>query len=115
MGASIRGVGKKDPASVRTLKVFQAYRFALDPNDRQQSQLASHCGAARFAFNWALALVKERLEKRAQQADTLSVPWRLAELRREWNRAKADAAPWWPENSKEAYSSGLDALSRALN
>jgi putative transposase len=37
-----------------------------------------------------------------------------AGLRREWNRAKHQVAPWWPENSKEAYNSGLDALARAL-
>jgi putative transposase len=42
------------------------------------------------------------------------VPWSLFELRREWNRAKDEVAPWWPENSKEAYSSGLDGLARAL-
>ncbi|MGH2708348.1 MAG: IS607 family element RNA-guided endonuclease TnpB, partial [Actinomycetota bacterium] len=35
-------------------------------------------------------------------------------LRREWNAAKAEVAPWWAANSKEAYSSGLDALARAL-
>jgi putative transposase len=42
------------------------------------------------------------------------VPWTLPELRREWNRAKDQVAPWWTENSKEAYSSGLDGLARAL-
>jgi putative transposase len=44
----------------------------------------------------------------------VQVPWTLAELRWEWNRAKHDVAPWWAENSKEAYNSGLDALARAL-
>jgi putative transposase len=92
----------------------RAYRFALDPNDRQRSALASHCGAARFAFNWGLGLVKERLEGR-ESGSGARVPWSLPELRREWNRAKAEVAPWWAENSKEAYSSGLDALARALS
>jgi putative transposase len=40
--------------------------------------------------------------------------WTLPALGREWNRAKAEVAPWWAENSKEAYKSGLDALARAL-
>jgi putative transposase len=35
-------------------------------------------------------------------------------LRKEWNRLKDEFAPWWRENSKEAYNSGLDALARAL-
>ena len=42
------------------------------------------------------------------------MPWTLAALRREWNRAKDQVAPWWADNSKEASSSGLDGLARAL-
>jgi putative transposase len=93
--------------------VHQAYRFALDPTPRQQRALASHTGAARFAYNWGLELVKQRLDARTDGQD-VQVPWTLAALRREWNRAKAEVAPWWPANSKETYSSGLDALARAL-
>jgi putative transposase len=93
--------------------VIQAYRYALDPTPRQQGALASHCGAARFAFNWGLNLVKECLNQRSAGLD-VEVPWTLPALRREWNRAKASGAPWWAENSKEAYNSGLDALARAL-
>ncbi len=64
--------------------------------------------------NWGLDLVKERLERQAA-GEAVAVPWTLPTLRWEWNRAKPEAAPWWPENSKEAYSSGLDALARALS
>ena len=94
-------------------KVLQAYRFALDPTPAQRRALASHCGAARVAHNWGLHLVQERLEQRRAGED-VEVPWTLPELRREWNRAKDQVAPWWVENSKEAYSSGLDGLTRAL-
>jgi len=94
---------------IGSTKVLQAYRFALDPNDRQGSKLASHCGAARFAFNWGLAFVTNRLEER-----TSDVPWTFPALLREWNRVKEEVAPWWTENSKEAYSSGLSALASAL-
>ncbi len=93
--------------------VTQAYRFALDPSPAQVRALASHVGAARFCFNWGLSLVKSRLDETAGGAD-LVVPWSLPALRREWNQAKTEVAPWWAENSKEAYSSGLDALARAL-
>jgi putative transposase len=47
-------------------------------------------------------------------ARTVHVPWSLASLRKEWNQAKAEVAPWWAENSKECYSSGLDGLARGL-
>ena len=36
----------------------QAFRFALDPTPAQVSLLESHCGAARFAFNHMLGVVK---------------------------------------------------------
>jgi putative transposase len=93
--------------------VLQAYQFALDPTPRKQGSLASHTGAALFAYNWGLELVTTRLEQRRAGED-VQVPWTLPELRREWNRAKQQVAPWWAENSKEAYNSGLDALARAL-
>jgi putative transposase len=93
--------------------VLQAYRFALDPTPRKQGSLASHAGGAMFAYNWGLELVKARLDQRTAGED-VQVPWTLPELRREWNRAKPQVAPWWAENSKEAYNSGLDALARAL-
>lgn len=98
-----------DPA----VNVTQAYRFALDPSPRAERKLRAHTGASRFAYNFGLALVKERLDARGRGED-VDVPWTLPALRREWNRVKAEVAPWWPENSKEAYSSGLDALARAL-
>jgi putative transposase len=93
--------------------VLQAYQFALDPTPRKQASLASHTGGARFAYNWGLELVTTRLDQRKTDS-SIQVPWTLPELRREWNRAKDDVAPWWAENSKEAYNSGLDALARAL-
>ncbi|EUA17530.1 putative transposase family protein [Mycobacterium xenopi 4042] len=40
--------------------------------------------------------------------------WSLPALRRVWNQRKAWCAPWWGENSKEAYNTGLDALARGL-
>jgi putative transposase len=36
-------------------------------------------------------------------------------LRKAWNRAKHEVAPWWAQNSKEAYSCGLADLAYALS
>jgi len=102
--------------------VAQAYRFALDPNPSQQRALASHAGGARFAHNHMLALVKASLDQRAAERSygiaedklTPSLGWSLASLRKTWNQRKHEYAPWWGENSKEAYNTGLDALARAL-
>ncbi|HEX7165215.1 MAG TPA: IS607 family element RNA-guided endonuclease TnpB [Trebonia sp.] len=100
----------------------QAYRFALDPSPAQLRAFRSHAGGARKAYNTMLALVKAVMDQRAAERSygiaeddlTPSPGWSLAGLRKEWNRRKDDAAPWWAENSKEAYSSGLDALARGL-
>jgi putative transposase len=103
------------------VKVTQAFRFALDPNNIQAAALSRHAGAARFAFNWGLARVKAALAQREAEktygvpdGELTDVPWTLPALRKEWNRAKNDVAPWWPECSKEAYSAGLDRLARGL-
>jgi putative transposase len=104
------------------VKVTQAYRFALDPTPAQEQALRSHAGAARFAFNWGLALVKANLDQRAAERsygipDELLTPalaWNLYSLRRAWNTAKHQVAPWWRECSKEAFNTGLANLVTAL-
>uniref|UniRef100_UPI001EF4A399 helix-turn-helix domain-containing protein n=1 Tax=Frankia sp. CIT1 TaxID=2880974 RepID=UPI001EF4A399 len=103
------------------MKVLQAYRFALDPNDVQLANIRRHAGASRFVFNWGLAFVKAALAQReAEQSygldgDALTpVPWTLPALRLRWNRVKNEIAPWWAECSKEAFSAGLDQLARGL-
>ncbi|MFG3602691.1 IS607 family element RNA-guided endonuclease TnpB [Micromonospora chersina] len=104
------------------MKTFQAYRYALDLTPAQERAVLAHAGAARFAHNWALARVKAVMDQRAAER-TYGVPdalltrvlgWSLSALRRAWNAAKDDVAPWWRECSKEAFNTGLDALARAL-
>ncbi|HWS92223.1 MAG TPA: IS607 family element RNA-guided endonuclease TnpB, partial [Mycobacterium sp.] len=74
----------------------------------------SHFGARRFAFNWGLAQVKADLDAKAVDAAQKSMGWDLGSLRKVWNRAKNDVAPWWADNSKECYSSGLADLAQGL-
>jgi transposase len=59
--------------------------------------------------------VKADLDAKSVDPAHDSVGWDLASLRWAWNRAKHEVAPWWAENSKEAYSSGLADLSQALD
>lgn len=94
---------------------FEAVKVALDPTPAQERLLLSHAGAARFAFNAGLAHVKEALESGDKPE------WSFYSLRRWWNANKdalavdADGTPWWSENSKEAYSSGIEALAKGLS
>ncbi|OXN01329.1 IS607 family element RNA-guided endonuclease TnpB [Bifidobacterium vansinderenii] len=95
--------------------MLEAVRVALDPTPAQERGLMSHAGAARFAFNAGLAHVRDVLESKGKPE------WSLYALRRWWNANKdalavdADGMPWWRENSKEAYNSGLEALADALS
>lgn len=95
--------------------VVQAYVFALDPGAGAEQALSAHCGAARFVFNWALGRVKANLDQRAAEHSygitedelTPSLNWSAYGMRRAWNAAKDEDAPWWRECSKEAYNTGL--------
>lgn len=40
------------------MKAIQAYRFTLDLTPAQERMVLAHAGAARVAYNWALARVK---------------------------------------------------------
>ncbi|QYN31893.1 IS607 family element transposase accessory protein TnpB [Pseudonocardia sp. DSM 110487] len=103
--------------------MIRAFLFALDPTPAQVQAFRSHCGAQRFAFNFGLALVRANLDQRAAERSygiaepdlTPAVSWSAYGLRRTWNAAKHQVAPWWAENSKEAYSSGLANLAAALS
>ena len=95
--------------------MFEAVKVALDPTPAQERRLASHAGGARFAFNAALAHVKGALDAGEKPE------WTYYSLLRWWNANKnamavdADGEPWWPENSKEAYSYGVRSLASALS
>jgi putative transposase len=101
---------------------LRAYKYALNPTPRQARYLDGHCGAARKAFNWGLGRVKAVMDQRAAEATygipaellTPAISWTMYSLRKDWNQAKNNAAPWWAEYSKEAYASGLTQLAAAL-
>ncbi|PLS27973.1 transposase [Bifidobacterium anseris] len=81
---------------------------ALDPTPTQERLMRQHAGAARFAYNAALAHIKACLDRHEKTG------WSYYGLRRWWNGNKDVLAPWWKENSKEAYNTGLEALSNGL-
>ena len=90
-------------------------KVALDPTPAQRRLLLSHAGAARFVFNAGLAHVKAAFDAGE------SIDWSSYALRRWWNANKdtiavgGDGVIWWAENSKEAYSYGLESLAKGLS
>lgn len=75
----------------------------------------SHVGARRFAYNWALGQVRADMDARKVDPTHASVPWNFQALRNRFNQVKDQVAPWWAENSKEAYASGIRDLTTALS
>ncbi|MEY9211807.1 putative transposase [Thermobifida halotolerans] len=107
-------------------RVVQAYRFALDPGAEAGARLRSHCGAARAAYNWAVAHVLASWEQRRAEesygiAEADRTPWRawsLPALRRAGNATRRHDprfCDWWSANSKEAYNTGFAAAAAAFD
>ena len=78
--------------------------------------MASHAGAARFAYNAGLAHVKEALDNGE------SPEWSHYGLLRWWNANKDELAVnqttgvvWWSRNSKESYSMALRSLAQGFS
>ena len=95
--------------------MFDAVKVALDPSPAQERRLTSHAGGARFAYNAMLARVKAAFDAGE------SIDQSFYALRKQWNMDKdalavgEDGVIWWAENSKEAYSYGLESLAKGLS
>ena len=95
--------------------MFEAVKVALDPSPAQERRLLSHAGAARFAYNAALARVKVAIDA----GEILD--WSYYSLLRWWNANKdslavgEDGEPWWKKNSKESYARALESLAKGLS
>jgi putative transposase len=93
--------------------IQQAYRFALAPDAEQEEFLSSCCGASRFWFNRGLALVKDRLDRRAVGED-VRVPWSYKNLCSAFAPLKDEVCPWRSEVVVGSMQAGLEQLGRAL-
>ena len=95
--------------------MYEAVKVALDPTPAQERRFLSHAGAARFAYNAALAHVKESIDAGEKPE------WSYYSLCKWWNNNRDaltidnNGAAWWRENSSEAYRRGLESLAKGLS
>ena len=81
----------------------------------RERRFLSHAGAARFAYNAALAHVKEAIEAGERPE------WSYYSLCKWWGNNRDaltidnNGAAWWRENSSEAYRRGLESLAKGLS
>lgn len=85
------------------MEIQRAYKTELDINNVQRTHLLQHSGAARFAYNWALGRIKEKV----------STPNAMV-LHKEWNIWKKENATWWTCVSKCAAQEALRDLQKAF-
>jgi putative transposase len=105
------------------VETAQSFKYRIDPTPAQQALLWSTIGGSRFAYNYLLGLVKDnwaqvRAEKQAS-ADgethaTEYVPTTHFGLLYLWADVRDEAAPWWAENSAQAYNDAALRLSKAF-
>lgn len=109
------------------------FRFCLDPSVEQRQALARHAGAARFAFNQCLAIVKKAINQSKVEPST-KVPWTGFDLINSFNTWKktedagriiavdvdgvaqvvATGLPWRGEVRQEVFEEAATDVSKAL-
>ena len=61
--------------------VARGYKTELDPNNKQRTLLTKNAGAARYAYNWALNIKREAMQKREKIPNAIELHRRLNELK----------------------------------
>lgn len=83
-------------------------QYALNPNQEQLEKLSSHSGAVRYAYNYALNKIYDNWEQVKNGKTEEYIKINLPNLRKMFNQEKNEIAPWWKENGKNAYDTGLN-------
>lgn len=105
------------------METAQSFKYRIDPTPEQQALLWSTIGGSRFAYNHLLGLVKDnwnqvRAEKQAsadgETHTTQYVSTNHFGLLYLWADVRDAAAPWWAENSAQAYNDAALRLSKAF-
>ncbi|MHA6801759.1 RNA-guided endonuclease InsQ/TnpB family protein (plasmid) [Bounagaea algeriensis] len=126
-------MGTNEPDTPRRLR---AYRFALNPTGQQLEALQQHAGAARWAYNHALAVKNEAHRRRSLQIDELvTLGWTEArarkmatvkvpskqQIQKDWNCFKGDdrygrpgICTWWRAVSTYAFQSAFKDADQAF-
>ena len=98
------------------MQINRAYKFCLDLNNQQASQMWGNAGLARFVWNWGLAARKKHYEEvvkpakeRGEKASSLT----LYDQINAWYQAKPLLAPWAKDYSSKIPESALADLAQA--
>ena len=88
--------------------IFKAFKVRLEPNNKARTLFLKNCGAARWAFNWALDQKKKCFNNKEK------IPNQFA-LHRNLNKLKGtEVLPWAYEVSKCSLQNALIDCDRAF-
>ena len=86
--------------------ILRTQKIELDPNNKQSTLMAQHCGYGRVAFNFDLSSFKVGLD-----ADE----WRTyQDIKREFNAVKQDKFPWCDDLSQNASKNAIHNFGDAV-
>ncbi len=87
--------------------IHRSYKIPLKLNNKEKFVFTKHAGVARFAWNWGLALCKEKLDRKELVPNDY-------ELSRILNSIKKEQFSWMYECSKAAPQKALEHLGKAF-
>ena len=86
--------------------VLRTQQIQLDPNNKQATLMAQHCGYARVAYNAALSSFKSGLD---------DGNWKtLYDIKKEFNARKRDIFPWCDAMSQNASKNAIHNFNDAV-
>ena len=88
------------------MELLRSQQIELDPNNKQCTLMAQHCGYKRVAFNFALSSFKSGLDADNWQSEQ--------DLRKEFNASKRDKFPWCSDLSQNASKNAIRDLGDAV-
>jgi putative transposase len=89
------------------MRILRAYKYELDPNGRQRTELFRHAGATRFVYNWGLEQ-KQKARQEGRKAPN------AIELHRQLNALKQTELGWLYGVSKCCGQEALRDLDQAF-
>ena len=88
------------------MEILRTQKIELNPNNKQSTLMAQHCGYRRVAFNFALSSFKSGLDADNWQTEQA--------LRKEFNASKRDKFPWCSDLSQNASKNAIRDLGDAV-
>jgi putative transposase len=98
------------------MQIHRAYKFCLDLNKVQTTQMWGNAGLARFVWNWGLAARKKHYEevvKPAKERGEKTSSLTLYDQINAWYQVKPLLAPWAKDYSSRVPESALTDLAQA--